>query len=425
MVYITEPEPTLCGVLHVVMPEDAKSSDDDMRVPESRLEEAANLCEALPVKLVWRDKVKLNKISSRTLLGKGKVEELAELMHEKEIDLLVVNANLSPTQQRNLEVALKVKVIDRTGLILEIFADRAQTHAGRLQVEMAMLQYQANRLVRAWTHLERQRGGLGKTGGPGERQIELDRRMIRDQIDRVKTQLDDVEKTRALHRKGRVKSGLPVVALVGYTNAGKSTLFNAVSGADAFVKDMLFATLDPLMRKIKLNSGREVIFSDTVGFVSDLPHELVKAFHATLEEVVHADLLLHVHDASSDEAQMQDQDVKDVLESIGADKLPKLNIYNKQDLARENPELDHTWEEPDGVETAAATGEGVDKVHDAIEAFFAASEKPFTFKVPASEGRKLAWLQAHGEVTSMELDGDTYDVEVVLAEEDAAIFETM
>ena len=425
MVYITEPEPTLCGVLHVVTPQAAKAAGDDTRVPASRLEEAANLCEALPVKLVWRDMVKLNKISARTLLGKGKVEELAELIQENNIDLLVVNATLSPTQQRNLEVALKAKVIDRTGLILEIFADRAKTHAGRLQVEMAMLQYQANRLVRAWTHLERQRGGLGKTGGPGERQIELDRRMIRDQIDKVKTQLDDVEKTRALHRKGRVKSGLPVIALVGYTNAGKSTLFNALSGADAFVKDMLFATLDPLMRKIKLNSGREVIFSDTVGFVSDLPHELVKAFHATLEEVVHADLLLHVHDASSDEAHMQDQDVKDVLESIGADKLPKIDIYNKQDLARQNPALDHTWQEPNGIETAAATGEGVDKMHDAIEAFFAAAEKPFTFDVPAAEGRKLAWLQAHGDVTRMELEGNTYQVEVVLSEEDAAIFKTM
>lgn len=423
MTFSTEIEPTRCGVLHVVMPH--ASREKDSRVPESRLEEAVNLCEALPVKVVWQDIVKLHKATSRTLLGKGKVAEVAELINAHEIDLLVINGVLSPTQQRELELATKTKVIDRTGLILEIFADRARTHAGRLQVEMAMLQYQANRLVRAWTHLERQRGGLGKTGGPGERQIELDRRIIRDQLDKVKTQLDEVEKTRALHRKGRVKSGLPVVALVGYTNAGKSTLFNALANADAFVKDMLFATLDPLMRKIKLNSGREVIFSDTVGFVSDLPHELVQAFHATLEEVTHADLLLHVHDASSEEAAMQADDVLDVLKSIGAEKLPRLDVYNKQDLAQRDSTLDHTWQNPEGIATSALNGEGLETLHKAIEAFFAGHEKPFHFTVPAAAGRKLAWLQAHGDVSRMELDGDHYRVDVVLSEEDAAIFQTI
>lgn len=417
-------KPTRAVVLHVELPlgtQSASVGSTTMRAPETRLDEAVNLADALGVDIVHSDIISLNKITPRALIGSGKIEELAETFTDMEVELVVVNEKLTPTQQRNLEVDWKCKVIDRTGLILEIFADRARTHAGRLQVELAQLNYQQSRLVRAWTHLERQRGGLGKTGGPGERQVELDRRMLRDRITKIKKELEEVEKTRALHRKARTKAGLPVVALVGYTNAGKSTLFNAMVGDESQAKDMLFATLDPLMRKMALPNGREIVLSDTVGFVSDLPHELVEAFHATLEEVSLADLLIHVHDGSSEDAIAQDKDVKQVLKSIKADKVEVIDVANKIDLLPENhmPTVD-------GLPASGLKHKGVEDILAAIEGYFASNEREYCYKIPAADGKKLSWLHAHGEVLDTQMvEDEIFTVRVRLSEEDAAIFEQM
>ena len=395
------------------------------RSAEAKLEEAINLADALALEVVYTSNVRLQKPHPRALLGTGKIEEIGQMLEDEDVYLVIMNCRLTPTQQRNLEVAWKCKVIDRTGLILEIFGDRARTHAGRLQVELAALNYQASRLVRAWTHLERQRGGLGKTGGPGERQIELDRRIMRDRIIKIKAELEEVEKTRALHRKARLRSGLPVVALVGYTNAGKSTLFNALVGEQALAKDMLFATLDPLMRKMRLpGSGREIILSDTVGFISELPHELVQAFHATLEEVALADLLLHVHDASSPDAEMQQQDVTSVLKSIHAERIPVIHVLNKIDMTTAEDGLRANLE---GVEVSALTGLGIADLQRDMESFFATREEEYTFTVPAGDGRRLAWLHANGDVLQMDFNeaAGTYEVTVRLQPEDSAIFKQM
>mgnify|MGYP006430219119 CR=1 FL=1 len=418
--YITQQEPTKVAVIHPVLPPGRTQQDVLHRDAKKALEEAVNLCHALPLEVCFSDAVNVRDVSPHTLLGKGKVAELRDVFAELGAQLVVVNTRLQPSQQRNLELGLQTKVIDRTGLILEIFGERAQTHAGRLQVQLAQLQYQASRLVRSWTHLERQRGGLGKTGGPGERQIELDKRMIQEQIDKIKKELAEVEKTRALHRKGRAQSNLPVVALVGYTNAGKSTLFNALAEGEAFVKNMLFATLDPLMRKVRLKSGREIILSDTVGFVSYLPHELVKAFHATLEEVLMADLLVHVQDAANPDRAAQEKDVADVLKSIGAENLPVLDVYNKQDLpSAETPEKG-------AIGVSAQAGKGLESLEAAVEEFFAGKEEIHHFEVPATDGRTLAWLHAHGDVKQMTLDdNEIYQVEVLLSPENASLFNTI
>lgn len=408
------------AVVHVELPAGRRGQTTTERSATSKLEEAINLVQALDLDVAWTDAVKLTQVNPKSLIGTGRLEELAQKQQDDPVDVLVVNGKLSPSQQRNLELALKTKVIDRTGLILEIFGDRARTHAGRLQVELAAMTYQATRVVRAWSHLERQRGGLGKTGGPGERQVELDRRMIRDRIVRIKNELEEVEKTRHLHRKARIKAGLPVVALVGYTNAGKSTLFNAmVQDDEAMVKDMLFATLDPLMRRIMLPSGREIVLSDTVGFVSDLPHELVEAFQATLEEVKLADLLLHVHDAASPEMHLQSHDVRTVLKVIGAEDRPMLDVFNKSDL----PDARKLTEE--GIATSAVTGAGVDALLERIDAFFAENEKVYDYALSVTDGKALAWLHAHGEVLENTLEEMTSHVKVRLTPEDAAIFEKM
>ncbi|MEM9127559.1 MAG: GTPase HflX, partial [Pseudomonadota bacterium] len=281
-------------------------SDDQRRAAEPALEEAVALAAALPdLDVIGSEVVRLQRAQAGLLFGSGKIDDLADRLHDHEIELVLIDGPVTPVQQRNLERAWKVKILDRTGLILEIFSDRARTREGVLQVEMAALSYQRTRLVRAWTHLERQRGGLGFVGGPGETQIEADRRAIDEQLVRLRRQLQKVVKTRTLHRAARAKVPYPIVALVGYTNAGKSTLFNSLTGAEVMAKDMLFATLDPTMRRVELPDGPEVILSDTVGFISNLPTELVAAFRATLEEVLGADLILHVRDISHDETELQ------------------------------------------------------------------------------------------------------------------------
>ncbi|WP_309665293.1 GTPase HflX, partial [Tabrizicola sp.] len=325
----TAPAPTRAYVLHPAL-----KSAQTRRLPEHGLAEAVALAAALPdLEVTGSEVVRLARIQPGTLLGTGKVEELKTRFADLKVELVLVDGTVSPVQQRNLEKAWGVKLLDRTSLILEIFADRARTREGVLQVELAALSYQRTRLVRAWTHLERQRGGFGFVGGPGETQLESDRRAIDDQVIRLKRQLDRVVKTRELHRASRRKVPFPLVALVGYTNAGKSTLFNRMTGAEVLAKDMLFATLDPTMRGIELPSGRKIIASDTVGFISDLPTQLVAAFRATLEEVLEADLILHVRDISHPETAEQAQDVTDILTSLGVKpSTPLIEVWNKLDL---------------------------------------------------------------------------------------------
>jgi len=348
--------------------------------------------------------VRLARVHPGTLLGSGKVAELKTRFEELEIDLVLVDGTVSPVQQRNLEKEWGVKLLDRTSLILEIFADRARTNEGVLQVELAALSYQRTRLVRAWTHLERQRGGFGFVGGPGETQIESDRRAIDDQVVRLKRQLDRVVRTRELHRAARRKVPFPLVALVGYTNAGKSTLFNRMTGAEVMAKDMLFATLDPTMRGIVLPSGRKIIASDTVGFISDLPTQLVAAFRATLEEVLEADLILHVRDISHPESAEQAQDVAEILASLGVKpSVPQFEVWNKLDLVDPSARaaLAVNAEARTNVfPISAITGEGIDSLLAAISRSFDEEKSERVLTLGFSEGRKRAWLHQEGVVQS-------------------------
>lgn len=378
--------------------------------------EAVSLAMALPgLKAAGSTIVPLPKPNPGHLFGKGKLEELKQLFHDQGIKLVIIDGLVSPVQQRNLEKLWKVKLLDRTSLILEIFSDRAATREGVLQVEMAALSYQRTRLVRAWTHLERQRGGLGFVGGPGETQIEADRRAIDQQLVRLRRQLSKVVKTRSLHRAARAKVPFPVVALVGYTNAGKSTLFNRLTGAGVMAKDMLFATLDPTMRSVKLGPGFEVIFSDTVGFISDLPTELVAAFRATLEEVLTADIILHVRDISHVASEEQANDVDQIIANLGvSDATPILQLWNKIDLL---PEEDVAATEAradrqdDVFAISALSGDGVDQVLDAIATALNAAAQSDEVVLDHADGKRRAWLYAQGVV----IEEQTRDTDSVLS----------
>ena len=399
------------------------------RGPEAMLEETVQLVAAISLDVVHAEAVSLHKPRAPTFLGTGFVDRIADIAAEHDDPVMVVNAALTPVQQRNLETRTKCKVIDRTALILEIFGARAQTHAGRLQVELAALTFQRSRLVRSWTHLERQRGGGGFLGGPGERQIELDRRMLMDRVVRIRKELKEVERTRHLQRGNRQRGEVPTIALIGYTNAGKSTLFNRLTGAGVLSKDMLFATLDPTMRAITLASGREVVLADTVGFISQLPTELVEAFKSTLEEVVQADLLLHVHDAASPLVAEEAGDVRDVLAELGLDEEAQdarlLSVLNKADLLLDrNAEGDAAQDDilqnlvPDAVRVSALTGAGMDDLLAAIEARIGAGRHVAEVVVGPADGAARAWLFARGDVRHSETS-DTGDVRLQVAMETA------
>ena len=413
----------------VVVPE--KVGEGSRRSSEARLEEAEGLAGAIGVEVVARKAFRLRQIRPATLLGKGQVEEVAEIARENDAKLLIVDAALTPVQQKSLEEQAGAKVIDRTGLILEIFGERAATAEGRLQVELAHLDYQAGRLVRTWTHLERQRGGFGFLGGPGETQIEADRRLIRDRMAKIRRELDQVKRTRALHRGRRQRAPWPVIALVGSTNAGTSTLFNTMTGDGVLAEDMLFATLDPTMRNVKLPGFDKAILSDTVGFVSDLPTELIAAFRATLEEVASADLLIHVRDMAHPDHEAQAADVEDVLTSLGITEGEgpiRLEAWNKVDLLAEPDRqalLAEADRRSDVVPISALSGWGVDHLRERISEALQRGTQVHQIRVDASNGSRLAWLHSRGEVLEQRVDGDAMELSVRLSPDNWARFQSL
>jgi len=413
----------------VVVPE--RVGDGARRSTEARVEEAAGLAQAIGVDVVAKRAFRLRQLRPATLLGKGQVEEIAGLARENEAGLLIVDAPLTPVQQKSLEEQVGAKVIDRTSLILEIFGERAATAEGRLQVELAHLDYQAGRLVRTWTHLERQRGGFGFLGGPGETQIEADRRLIRDRMARIRRELEQVKRTRALHRGRRQRAPWPVVALVGYTNAGKSTLFNMMTGDEVVAEDMLFATLDPTMRNVKIPGFDKAILSDTVGFVSDLPTELIAAFRATLEEVASADLLIHVRDMAHPDREAQAEDVEDVLTSLGigeGEGPARLEAWNKIDLLKDDERqalLAEAMRRDDVVPISALTGWGLDNLTSSISENLQRGTQVHRIRLDASEGSRLAWLHSRGEVLDQRMDGNEIEIDVRLSPDNWARFQAM
>ena len=413
----------------LVVPE--RVGEGSRRSIEARLDEAAGLAEAIGIDIVERRAFRLRTTKPATLLGKGQIEEIAQLARESDAGLLIVDAALAPVQQKNLEEMVGTKVIDRTSLILEIFGERAATAEGRLQVELAHLDYQAGRLVRTWTHLERQRGGFGFLGGPGETQIEADRRMIRDRMARIRRELEQVTRTRGLHRDRRQRAPWPVIALVGYTNAGKSTLFNQMTGDEVVAEDMLFATLDPTMRNVNIPGYDKAILSDTVGFVSDLPTELVAAFRATLEEVSSADVLVHVRDMAHPDREAQREDVEDVLSSLGLAEEgapPRIEAWNKVDqLGAEDRQalLAEAERREEVVPISALTGWGVDELRAKIAETLQSGTQVHKIRLSPSEGSRMAWLHARGEVIDQQMDGEELRLTVRLSPDNWARFQSL
>lgn len=413
----------------------AETQGAERRDSDARLEEAKGLALAIGIDVCAAQAFRVRDRKPATLFGSGQVDGITALAQAKQAELIIVDNALSPVQQSNLEKATSVKVIDRTGLILEIFGERAATNEGRLQVELAHLDYQAGRLVRSWTHLERQRGGFGFLGGPGETQIEADRRMIRDRMAKIRRELDQVTRTRGLHRARRQRAPWPVIALVGYTNAGKSTLFNRLTGADVMAQDLLFATLDPTMRQIALPGLDKAILSDTVGFVSDLPTQLIAAFRATLEEVLSADLIIHVRDIAHPDTEAQREDVMDVLRELGvtgesaeeASDGPPLIIeaWNKLDLLDQETAAatrEIAERRNDVVILSALTGEGIDTLQRTIGNLMTAGAAVHVLRVSSADGAALAWLHEHGEVLSIRPEADEMIIEVRLSDSALARF---